>query len=97
MLFITVENRGHDAGPSTMTVAYKTHAPARPYVQLEVQTPDVPAGADRLVMVDLPSIGATGGFLEPLGKITITLDAQKVLPEVNRANNVLVTECSDRA
>ncbi|GAC1384675.1 MAG: hypothetical protein NVSMB33_13210 [Ktedonobacteraceae bacterium] len=95
MLFVTIENHGHDAGLSTMIVTYHTHSLDRPYVQLAVQTPAIPSGAERLITVDLPTVAHTGSFLQPLGKITIIVDARRVLPETNRANNILVTICND--
>ena len=95
MLFITIENRGNDAGPSTMTVDYHTNSPAMTHVHLEVKTPGIPSGADILLSVDLPLDPHTASFFEPVGKITITVDAGKVLPETDRNNNVLVTGCND--
>jgi hypothetical protein len=96
LLFITVENRGHDAGPSMMTVTFTTHSPGRRQVTLSAHIPAMPSHAQRWVTVDLPSAANTSGFLQPAGNITITVDARKVLPEINRANNMLVTGCNDR-
>lgn len=96
LLFITVENRGYDAEPSTMTVAFTTHSPGGRQVTLSAHIPAMPSHAQRWVTIDLPSATNTSGFLQPAGNITITVDARKVLPEINRANNMLVTGCNDR-
>lgn len=96
MLFITIENRGHDAGPSTTTIVYNTNSPKTPRVQLMVATPGIPASTPIWLAVDLPSVPGTGNFLLPVGKITITVDARRVLPETDRASNVLITSCDDR-
>jgi hypothetical protein len=96
MLFITIENRGQDAGPSTTTVVYNTNSPQMPRVQLMVATPGIPSLTPIWLAVDLPTVPGTGNFLLPVGKITITVDARRVLPETNRANNVLITSCADR-
>jgi hypothetical protein len=95
MLFITIENHGNDAGPSMMTVDYHTNSPTMPHVHLEVKTPGIPSGSDILLSVDLPLDPHTASFFEPVGKITITVDAGKVLPETDRNNNALVTGCND--
>jgi len=95
LLFITIENHGNDAGPSTTEVAYNTHSSGTPRVQLEVPTPDVPSGADIWITVNLPFEAGTNSLLDPAGKITITVDARHVLPETNRRNNILITDCKD--
>ena len=96
MLFITIENRGNNAGPSTTMVVYNTNSSKTPRIQLAVATPGIPAATVIWLSVDLPSVPGTGDFLLPAGKITITVDASRVLPEANRANNMLVTNCDDR-
>lgn len=95
LLFITIENRGNDAGPSTTTVAFDTNLPQVQRVQLQVNTPGIPSGTDIWVAVELPTVPGTAGFLIPPGKVTITADAGKVLPETNRKNSVIVTGCND--
>lgn len=95
LLFVTIENRGDDAGPSTMTLAYKTASLLMPRVRLQVKTPNIPAGTEIWVAVELPSVPGAGGFITPAGKITITADAMHVLPETNRAKQTLVTDCKD--
>lgn len=111
MLFITIENHGNDAGPSTTKITFESNASEEPYVQLEVKTPGIPSGADILIAVDFPLAASaatlsdpalpftpdTARFLRPVGKITITVDSRNVLPETERTNNVLVTDCHDRA
>jgi hypothetical protein len=96
MLFITIENRGQDAGPSTMTVVYNTNSPQMPRVQLMVATPGIPSLTPIWLAVDLPPVSGTGNFLLPVGKITITVDAKRVLSQTDRASNVLITSCADR-
>ena len=96
MLFITIENHGQDAGPSTTKIVYDTDSPRMPRVQLMVATPGIPSLTPIWLAVDLPTVPGTGNFLMPAGKITITVDARRVLPEVDRASNVLVTSCEDR-
>ena len=96
MLFITIENRGQDAGPSTTTIVYNTNSLQTPRVQLAVSTPGIPSLTPIWLAVDLPPVPGTGNFLLPVGKITITVDAGQVLPEIERASNVLITSCDDR-
>ena len=93
LLFVTIENRGNDAGPSTMTLVYKTTSRLMPQVQVQVKTPGIAAGTDIWVAVELPSAPGAGGLIKPAGKITITVDAMHVLPETNRADQTLVTSC----
>ena len=95
LLFITIENHGSDAGPSTTQVAFTTNSPQTPRVQLEVPTPGIPSGTAIWVMVNLPFNAATNSFLHPAGKITITVDVRHVLPETNRKNDMLITNCND--
>ena len=90
------ENRGHDTGPSTTTIVYNTNSPKTPQVQLMVATPGIPAATPIWLAVDLPSVPGTGNFLLPVGKIMITVDARPVLPETDRASDVLITSCDDR-
>lgn len=90
ILFITIENLGSVAGPSTMTISYRTNSPEKPLAHLVIKTPDVPSHAEIWVMVDLPHAPDGTHFLEPAGNITITL-----LQESNRTNNRLVTDCND--
>ena len=92
ILFITIENRGSDAGPSTMTVAFATNSPQVPPVRFEVKTPAMPAGAERWLAVDLPSAPGTARVLEPVGKIMITVDSGNALP---KTMHTLVTGCND--
>lgn len=92
MLFITIENRGNDAGPSTMTVAFATNSPQVPHVRLEVKTPAISAGTERWLSIDLPFAPGTTGALEPVGKIMITVDSGNVLP---KAMHILLTGCND--
>jgi hypothetical protein len=95
MLFITIENRGQDAGPSTTTIVYNTNSPQMPRVQLMVATPGIPSLTPIWLAVDLPTVPGTGNFLLPAGKITITVDSRRVLPVSDRASKVLVTSCDD--
>lgn len=95
LLFITIENHGHDAGPSTAEVAFNADSSQTPRVRLEVPTPAIPAGTAIWIMVNLPINAGTGGFLHPAGKITIIVDARHALPETNRRNNILITGCKD--
>lgn len=95
LFFITIENRGGDAGPSTMTVVYKTASPHMPHVRLQVKTPSIPAGNEVWLAVELPVAPGSGGFLWPVGMITITADATHVLPETNRADQTHLTYCKD--
>ncbi|HEY6541297.1 MAG TPA: hypothetical protein VIZ18_10185 [Ktedonobacteraceae bacterium] len=95
LFFITIENRGDDAGPSTMTILYNTASPHMPRVRLQVKTPDVPAGNEIWLAVELPSASGSRGFVTPVGIITITADAMYVLPEANRADQTLLTYCKD--
>jgi hypothetical protein len=97
LLFITIENHGDDAGPSTTTLEFNTASPKMPRARLEVKIPNIPSGTDVWVAVELPSVPGTAGFIEPVGKITITADSMKVLRETNRADKTLVTGCNDRA
>jgi hypothetical protein len=46
-------------------------------------------------MVELPTAPGSGGFIKPAGIITITADAMHVLPEKNRADQMLLTSCRD--
>lgn len=92
ILFITIENRGNDAGPSTMTVTFATNSPQVPRVQFEVKTPAIPAGAERWLSVDLPLAPGTTSVLEPVGKIMITVDSGKALP---KTMHTLLTSCND--
>lgn len=93
ILFIAIENHGSDAEPSTTTVEFNTDSPAIPQVQLAVQTPNIPSGADIVIAVDLPYAPGTTSFLKPVGEITITVDARNELPETHGTNNLLVTDC----
>ncbi|HEY7416137.1 MAG TPA: hypothetical protein VH593_13165, partial [Ktedonobacteraceae bacterium] len=82
LLFITIENRGNDAGPSTTTLVFNTAFPshksngASPPMRLAVQTPSIPSGTDAWVAVELPSAPGAG-FIQPAGKITITTTSTK--------------------
>ena len=95
LFFITIENRGDDAGPSTTTVVYKTASPHMPLVRLQVKTPGIPAGNEIWLAVELPTAPGSGGFIRPVGMITITADAMHVLPETNRADQTHLTYCKD--
>ena len=95
LLFVTIENRGSDAGPSTMTLSYKSASSLVPRVQLQVKTPGIPAGVDIWIAVELPPAPGAAGFIVPAGKITITVDAMHVPPETRGANHTLVTYCKD--
>jgi hypothetical protein len=97
LLFITIENHGDDAGPSTTTLEFNTSSPKMPRAWLEVKTPNIPSGTDVWIAVELPSAPGAAGFIKPVGKITITADSMKVLRGTNRADNTLVTGCNDRA
>lgn len=97
LLFITIENHGDDAGPSTTTLEFNTFSPKMPQARLEVKTPNIPSGTDVWIAVELPSVPGAAGFIKPVGKITITTDSMKVLRRTNRADNTLVTACNDRA
>ena len=92
ILFITIENRGNDAGPSTMTVAFATNSPQVPRVRLEVKTPAMPAGAERWLSVDLPFAPGTTSVPEPVGKIMIAVDSGNALP---KTKHTLLTSCND--
>ena len=95
MLFITIENREQNAGPSTTKIAYDTNWPRMPRVQLMVATPGIPSLTPIWLAVDLPTVPGTDNFLLPIGKITITADARRMLSQTNRADNVLITSCND--
>lgn len=95
LLFITLENRGSDAGPAMMTVAFNTNSSARLRVQLEVKTPTMPAGAERWITVDLPLAPDGTRVLEPVGKIVITIGSTNAVRPEKRANGILVTSCHD--
>lgn len=95
LFYITIENRGNDAGPSTMTVIYNTASPSMPRVLLKVKTPAIPAGNEFWLTVELPTAPGSGGFVKPVGLITITADAMYALPEKNRADQTYVTYCKD--
>ncbi len=95
LLFITIENRGSNAGPSTTTLEFNTNSStlqsngARSRVRLEVKTSDIPAGAEVWVAAELPSTRGAG-FIQPAGKITIT--TASLTPGIS---NTLVTSCDD--
>ena len=95
LFYITIENRGNDAGPSTMTVIYNTASPSMPRVLLKVKTPAIPAGNEFWLTVELPTAPGSGGFVKPVGLITITADAMYALPEKHRADQTYVTYCKD--
>lgn len=95
LFYITIENFGDDAGPSTMSIEYKTASPAMPHVRLLVKTPAIPAGNEFWLTVELPTAPGSGGYLKPVGLVTITADAMHVLPEMNRADQTHLTYCQD--
>lgn len=95
LFYITIENRGDDAGSSTMSIEYKTASPAMPRVRLLIKTPAIPAGNEFWLTVELPTAPASGGFVKPVGLVTITADAMHVLPEMNRADQTHLTYCQD--
>lgn len=94
LLFITIENRGKGAGPSTMTLVFNTTVPparsngARPQARLAVKTPSIPPGTEAWIVVELMPAHGTG-VVQPEGKVTITTVS------TNGANNTLVTSCND--
>lgn len=89
ILFITVENRGQDAGPATMRLKFATNSPAVPWISLSEALPALPAGAYRYIMVDIPRISAGGNFLDPVGPVTISIE----IAGVSQPGGVLVTNC----
>ena len=95
LFFVTIENRGGDAGPSIMTVVYKTASPHMPRVRLQVKTPSIPAGNEIWIAVELPTAPGSGGYILPVGIVTITADATHVLQEANRADQIHLTYCRD--
>jgi hypothetical protein len=95
IVFITLENHGDNAGPSTMALDYATSISRVPHVHLTVKAPPVPYEADILVMANLPFAPGTGNFLLPAGKITISMDAYHLRSEKSSAGHVLVTDCRD--
>jgi hypothetical protein len=95
LFFITIENRGADAGPSTMTIVYKTASPQIPRVRLQVNIPAIPAGNEFWLTVELPTVPGSGAYIRPDGIITITADATHVLPEKNRLDQTHLTYCQD--
>ena len=95
LFYITIQNFGDDAGPSTMTVIYNTASPSMPRVRLLVKTPGIPAGNEFWFTVELPTAPDSGGFIKPVGIITITADAMYVLPEKNRGDQTLLTYCKN--
>jgi len=95
LFYITIQNFGDDAGPSTMTVIYNTASPAMPRVRLQVKTPSIPAGNEFWLTVELPAAPGSGDFIKPVGIITITADAMYVLPERDRADQTLLTYCKN--
>ena len=95
LFYITIENRGDDAGPSTMTIVYNTASPYMSRVRLQVKTPAIPAGNEIWLTVELPTAPGSGDFITPVGIITITADAMYVLPETNRADQTYLTYCQD--
>jgi hypothetical protein len=97
LLFITIENRGSDAGPSTTGVAFETQSPRAPHVRLHVATPAVPSRAEIWVAVELPYAPGTSSFLLPAGNLTITTNAGNASPGTAGAHNVLITACNDQA
>ena len=97
MLFITIENYANNAAPSTMIVTFNTNSSRVQSVKLAVKTPEIPSMAARTLAVDLPYISSTSTFVLPVGKVTITADATKMLLETNRAHTILNSQCSDRA
>lgn len=96
MLFITIENHANDAASSTMTVAFNTKVPKLQHVILAVKTPEIPSLAARTLAVDLPYVSSTSSFMLPVGMVTITADATKLLLETDRAHTVLMSTCRDR-
>ena len=95
LLFVTIVNRGNDAGPSTMTITYKTASPLRRQVRLQVKTPGIAAGNEIWLAVELPAAPGSGGFIRPVGMYTITADAMHVLREVKRADQTHLSYCED--
>ena len=95
LFFITIENRGDDAGPSTMTITYKTASPRMPRVRLQVKTPPIPAGNEFWLAVELPTMPGSGGIIKPVGLVTLTADATHALPEKHRADQTHLTYCKD--
>lgn len=95
LFFITIVNRGDDAGPSTMTIVYNTASPHMPRVRLQVKTPAIPAGNEFWLTVELPTVPGSGRYNRPAGIITITADATHVLREKNRADQTYLTYCQD--
>lgn len=95
LFYITIENRGDDAAPSTMTIVYNTASPSMSRVRLQVKTPGIPAGNEIWLTVELPTAPGSGGYITPVGIITITADAMYVLPETNRADQTYLTYCQD--
>lgn len=95
LFYITIQNFGDDAGPSTMSIIYNTASPSTIPVRLLVKTPPIPAGNEIWLTVELPTAPGSGGFIKPVGIITITADAMYVLPEKNRADQTRLTYCKD--
>lgn len=95
VLFVTIENRGQDAGPSTMTIMFDTNSPETPHVQLEVKIPAIPTGEERWIAVDLPSAPETASALEPVGKVVITVSSINASRQTRKVNGTLVTSCHD--
>jgi hypothetical protein len=95
ILFITIENRGQDASPSTMRVEFATRSIVIPQVRLDVQIQALPAGAERWIMVDIPQVPRGGEFLDPAGPVKISLDVTNAVPEVKWADSTLLTACGD--
>ena len=89
ILFITIENRGQDVGPSTMQITYQTGSSLTPRVTFEKAIQALPAGAYRYIMVDLPRTSQGDGFLDPIGPVTISLD----VAGESRSEGILVTNC----
>jgi hypothetical protein len=94
LLFVTVENRGADAGATLLSVSYQVTSANNRQVRLEVQTPPLPAGAETWIAVQVPPL-PHGGYQMPDALVIITADAGNALRENHHDTTVLMTSCQD--